>query len=201
MNKMKPQQRAALFACASVLALAIAAAPYGIDPQTAFPTTKSAEAKGVGGPGSGGGPGGGNGGGNGNGASASSGAGNGNGPGSSNGQGTGTGNGHGNPSAATGHPSTLGSLNAANASPTAMDHASPNSVVGQIADYMDAITGTDETAPTITSIEEAVEALAAISNQEVDVDVANAVNDMLSQDDPDFAEAVESLASEADTDG
>lgn len=90
--------------------------------------------------------------------------------------------------------SALGNLNAAHASPTAMANAAPNSMVGAIADYKDAVMGNVEpTEETIDEMSEAVAALEAISNKDVDVDVVNAVNDILGAKDEAFGVAANGI--------
>ena len=64
----------------------------------------------------------------------------------------------------------IGKLNAANASPTALENASPHSAVGAIASYVDAVADDD--------VQAAAEALAT-SNKSVDDAVVNAVNGLL----------------------
>ena len=85
-----------------------------------------------------------------------------------------------------------GNLNAAHASPTAMAHAAPHSMVGLVADYkaavMDFVNGTDDSKnhDPIGTMSAAIAALETFSNKDVDVDVVNAVNDILGQKDEDF---------------
>jgi len=85
-----------------------------------------------------------------------------------------------------------GNLNAAHASPTAMAHAAPHSMVGLIADYkaalMDAVNGTMTSVnhEPITTMDEAIAALETFSNKEVTEEVVDAVNEILGQKDPGF---------------
>ena len=70
------------------------------------------------------------------------------------------------------HPSALGKLNAAHASPTALQNASPNSTVGMLGAYKEAVLMD-------ITLDEARDALAEISNKPVDKDVVEAVNELL----------------------
>lgn len=145
--------RAARLATAGLLALAAAAVPLGVDlePRAAFAD------KGGGKGNAGGGQGRGNGNSNGNDGAASNGA-------DDDGQST--------ESAST---SDLGRLNAAHASETAMANAAPNSAVGEVAAYRDAVLAGET--------EDAAVAVDAATNKTVTESVLHALNELLGIDD------------------
>ena len=70
----------------------------------------------------------------------------------------------------------LGSLNAAHASEMGLANAAPNSVVGQISAYLDAISEDP------ANVEDAAQALAAAANKSIDQAVVEAVNGLLGLD-------------------
>lgn len=169
------------------VALAFSIAPVGLDDDFT-PETKTAFAKGKGsGSSSSSGRGGSNrGGGNRGGSSSSSSSGQDLVHGSSNSQNKGA-------NAESAHDnhgslaSALGNLNAAHASPTALEHASDNSIVGLLAAYAEAVEGDPDAEPDpIPGLtpEEQREALGDISNKAdedglVDAEVVDEVNDLL----------------------
>jgi hypothetical protein len=142
----------ALALLAALLGAALTAAPVGVDPDSHFLNGKIAFAKNGGG---GNGNGGGNGGGNGNGNAG----GIGNGLGNSANADRGLSKGTDDDSEPGGHgalASSLGALNAAHASPNALDNASPNSRVGRIATYGKVVEAEDTLAdPNATEEEKA----------------------------------------------
>lgn len=178
---------------AGFIAAALSVAPVGLDDDFTL-QTKTAFAKGKG-SGSSSGRGGSNrGGDNRGGSSSSSGSdqdlvkGSGNGQGQNNGQGQGVGS-----SSADGNhgslASALGNLNAAHASPTALAHASENSMVGMLALYADAVAGDPDAASPVLglTLEEQQDALGDISNKAdddglVDASVVTEVNSLLGID-------------------
>ncbi len=159
-------------------------------------TDNVAYAKGGGGGGNGGGNGGGHGGGNGNGGGhggghgggAAAGHGGGHGVagtgGSGKGHGKGIGHGHARSGQGYGHghgkaskhgvsASTLGSLNAAHASPTARANAAPNSTVGAIAAFVNAVESNEIS--NRQRIEAAAQALASKANKPITTPVLSQV--------------------------
>jgi hypothetical protein len=185
------------FASVGAIIAAVLALPIRIDPTAMSADVAVALAKGGGGGGGGaggggggaggggGGPGGGHGGGHG---AAADGPGHGNSAGHGHGRGDGVGQGHGRGGSAGKDKgqaaasdrgkgsisSALGKLNGAHASPTAMSHANPKSTVGMLASYRDAVQNN-----TVTTVEQAQEALGKISNKSVSPEVVAAVNDLL----------------------
>ncbi len=141
------------------------------------------------------GHGGGNGGGNGNGGGHAGGNGNGHAGGNSSGNGGGDGNGNAGPgnahadadAASGGGASGLGALNAAHASPSALANASPNSRVGKVEAYKDALdrylcdlaAGTGDLAADITAM---ADALAAASNKQPTTESLNGLDGLLGED-------------------
>ena len=94
-------------------------------------------------------------------------------------------------------------MEAAHASQTAMENAAPNSRVGLVAQYgtlAAAIAAANEEDKD-TAVEEAGIALAAAANKSIDVNVVNAVNDLLgiTMDEP-TAQAVSDAANDATSD-
>jgi hypothetical protein len=89
--------------------------------------------------------------------------------------------------------SALGSLNAAHASLMGLENAAPNSVVGQISAFSDAISQEDP------DVEAAAQALAAAANKNIDQAVVDAVDGLLGLDDvsDDTEAAVAEAAAEA----
>lgn len=165
------------------VALAFSIAPVGLDDDFT-PETKAAFAKGKGsGSSSSGGRGGSNrGGGNRGGSSSSSGSNqdlvHGNGNSNSQNKGANADSAHDNHGSLA---SALGNLNAAHASPTALEHASDNSIVGLLAAYAEAVEGG-------LTEEEQQQELGAISNKSyedpelgdvVDTEVVTEVNSLL----------------------
>lgn len=165
-----------------------------------------------GGPGGGGGSGGGHGGGNGAGhgghgghdaASGGRGAGRGEGHGKGRGrghaqggpEGSHTAHGHGNASKHGVSASTLGSLNAAHASETARAHAAPNSAVGAIAAFANAVES--EELSDEQRIEAAAQALASKANKAITAPVVSKVADLANVEvDDETANAIAERAAE-----
>ncbi len=183
MRAKKTLRNAGLLAATGLVALALTALPVATGLDAGFAGLKAAQAKGSG---NGNGNAGGNGGGNGNG----------NGNGIGNGQGGGvasaSANGHGKSVSTENHDlnaqshgltaSSLGNLNAAHASETAMSHASINSVVGQIGAAVE-LAAEEERSLTADD-------LVGIANKDVDDDVVAAVNGLVDGKDVDRSETV-----------
>lgn len=178
---------------AGFIAVALSVAPFGLDDNFA-PETKTAFAKGKGsGSSSSSGRGGSNrGGGSRGGSSSSSGSDQDLVKGSGNGQGKGQSNSlnaDGDPNAHGKLASSLGNLNAAHASPTALEHASGDSIVGLLAAYAEAVYNGD---PEYDEPSEQQVKLGEISNKTngdpVDQTVVDEVNNLLSDYEPAAAE-------------
>ena len=158
--------RAALFGAGALILVAGAALPFGFSPDSLEPFQKAAQAKG-GGSGAGGPPDHSNAGGNGG------------------GHGNGHGNGNGGLTSSDydegedGYEKDkLGKFNAANAAEAAFMNANANSTVRQLYIYRHRVD--DESADNpITTLEEAIEYLKNFANKELNLEVVNALNELL----------------------
>lgn len=179
---------ASTFALAMILAAGMTAAPISVSQDLSLELA-DAQAKGGGKGGSNGGNGGGKGGGNGNGKGGGN-------KSAAGGETTG----HGKSGSAPGHNKTksaksgggLGSLSASNASPTARANAAPNSRVGKIAAYEEALAA--------GNVEAAAEALGSAANKEITPEVVAQVNANLGiEATPEEEAEIAALAEEART--